>query len=100
MSVNGSVSGSASKILVLSVGNVGISPGISVFFGQAKVNDINKVPSFPCNQQHKLTPVSKLYSIYLFKLTKTHEKVVWFDISVNEVFRMDIFNSAYKLVSK
>lgn len=70
--VYGSVTGSAGQVLVLAVGDVLVRTGIAVFFGQAKVNDVNQVAL----------------------LAQTHQEVVWLHISVDEVLGVDVFNAA------
>ena len=49
-----------------------VSASVTVLFGQAKVNDIDKVAL----------------------LAKSHEEVVGFDITMDEVLGVDKFNSA------
>lgn len=41
------------------------------------------------------------YVIYLVTaFTDTHEKVIWFNVSMNEILVVEIFNSAYHLERK
>ena len=72
MSINTGISSCACKIFIFSVWNVLVSLLISILFSQAKVNDVHKIPFLP----------------------KTHQKVVWFDITMDEVLRVNIFQSA------
>lgn len=72
MCVDGHVSGGTSQALVLPVWNVFFSFGVDVFFGQAKVNDVDDV--------------------VLFVPLPPDEKVFRFDVSVDEVFRMHILH--------
>ena len=41
--VDGSVAGSASQVFVFPVRDVLVTPGVPVFLGQAKVNDVDEV---------------------------------------------------------
>ena len=49
-----------------------MSPWISVFFGKSKVNNIHQTAL----------------------LSKSHQKIVWFDVPMYEVFTMHILYSA------
>ncbi len=69
MGIDTSISGSSCEILVFSVCDVLVRACISILLSQAKVNNVNKISFLP----------------------KTHQEVVRLYISVNEVFRMDIF---------
>ncbi len=69
MRINTRVPGRSGQILVLLVRNVEMSPRISVLFSESKVNHIDLISAAP----------------------KTHEKVVWLDVSVEKVFRMNEF---------
>ncbi len=71
MSVDGSVACCAGEILVFPVGDVLVGSSVPILLGQAKVNDIDKVAL----------------------LAQTHQKVVWFHITVDKVFRVNVFNS-------
>ena len=68
MGVDGGVPSCAGEILVLAVGDVEMGLGVAVFFGEPKVDDIDLV-----------TP-----------LADAHEEVVWLDVAVNEVARVDV----------
>ena len=72
MCVDTSVSGSASEILILSVWYVLMCSCISILFCQTKINNVHKVSFLP----------------------KTHEEVVWFNISMDKVFWMNVLYSA------
>ena len=78
MSVDAGVSGSASEILVLSVWYMLVCTGITVFFSQTKVNYVHKVAFFP----------------------KAHKEIIWFHISVDEVFWVNVLYSAYLFEKK
>lgn len=70
--VDGHVSGSTGQALMLPVWNVFFCLWVDVFFGQAKVNDVDDV--------------------VLFVPLPADEKVLRFDVSVNEVFRVHILH--------
>ena len=65
------VSGSAGEILVLPVGDMEVSFGVAEFLCEAKINYIDLVSA----------------------RAKAHQEVVWFDIAMNEVARVDIFDA-------
>lgn len=71
VSVDGSVTSSTSQVLVLSVRNMEVGLRIAEFLCQTEINDIDLV-----------TPLSD-----------THQEVIGFDISVDEVAGVDIFNA-------
>jgi hypothetical protein len=62
MGVDGGVTGSASQVLVLPIGDMKVGLGITVLLCQTKVNDINLIPT----------------------LTNAHEEVIGLDITVDE----------------
>ena len=70
MCVDTGVACSSSEILIFSVGDVLVRANISVFLCQPKVNDVNKVSFF----------------------AEPHQEVVWLDISMDEIFRMNELN--------
>jgi hypothetical protein len=69
--VDGGVAGGAGEILVFAVGDVEVGFGVAVFFGETKVDDVDLVAAF----------------------ADAHEEVVGFDVSVDEGFGMDVFDS-------
>jgi hypothetical protein len=73
MCVDARISRSSSKILILFVWYMLVGPGITIFLGQPKVNYVHKIAF----------------------LAKAHKKVVWFDVTMNEVLGVYVFNSAY-----
>lgn len=73
MCIDGHISSSASQALMLPVWNVFFGLGVDVFFGQAKVNDVDDV--------------------FLFIPLPSDEKVLRFDISIDEVFRVHVLHS-------
>ena len=75
MCIDGHISGSASQALMLPVWNVFFGLGVDVFFGQAKVNDVDNV--------------------FLFIPLPPNEKVFRFYISIDEIFRVHILHSRY-----
>lgn len=72
MSVDGGVSCSSSQVLVLAVRDVLVSAGVAVFFGQAKVDDVDQVALF----------------------AQPHQKVVRLHISVDEVLGVNVLYAA------
>ncbi len=72
MSVDRSISGSPSEVLVFSVRDVLVSSCIAILLGQTKVNYVDQI-SF---------------------LSQTHQEVVRLHVSVNEVLGMDVLNPA------
>ena len=72
MCVDGGVACRASQVLVLSVRDVLVRAGITVFLGQAKVNDVHQVAL----------------------LAEPHEEVVRLDIPMDEVLGVDVLNAA------
>jgi hypothetical protein len=73
--VDTGISGGAREVLVLSVGNVLFGSRVSVLLGQTKINDEQLVAVSP----------------------DAHEKVVWLNVSMNEVLVVDKLNSPYHL---
>lgn len=78
MGVDRGITGSASKVLVLSVRDVEVSLGISVLLGKAEVNNIDLVAT----------------------LADAHEEVVGLDIAVNERLGVDVLNAGDELIGK
>lgn len=72
MCVDGHISSSPRQALMLSVWNVFFGLGVDVFFGQAKVNDVDYM--------------------FFFVPLSSDEKVFRFYISVDEVFRVHILH--------
>jgi hypothetical protein len=75
--VDGSVSGSACQMLVFSVHNVYVRLRVPVSFCQTKVDDVHNVGT----------------------TAQSHEKVVGFNITMNERLGMDVLNSQQGLIS-
>jgi hypothetical protein len=78
MSIDRSVPSGTSQVLVLPVGDMQVSLGVSVLFGETEINDINLIASFP----------------------NTHEEIVGLDISVDKVSRVNVFDSRDELVGE
>ena len=76
MSVNGGISGSPSQVLVLPVRNVLPGLVVSVLLGQTKVNEEE----------------------FITVTSDSHQEVVWFDVSVDEVLVVDKLNPTNHLV--
>lgn len=66
------------EVLVLTVGDVEVSLGVTVLLGETKVDDIDLVAA----------------------LTDTHEEVVGFDITVDEGLGMDVLDARDELVGE
>jgi len=78
VSVNGGVTGSAGKILVLPVGNVEVSLRVSILLGKTEIDHVDLVATF----------------------SDPHQEVVWLDVAVNEVARVYVLDARYQLISK
>lgn len=76
--VDTGVTGSSGKVLVLTVGDVEVSLGVTVFLGKTKVNYVDLVST----------------------LANAHQEVVGLDITVDEGFGMDVLDAGYKLVGQ
>lgn len=76
--VDRGVSGSTGQVLVLSVGDVQVGLGVPVLLGQTEVDDVDLVSS----------------------LANTHQEVVWLDVSVDEVSRVNVLDSRDELISE
>lgn len=72
MGVDGGVAGGACEVLILAVGDVLVRSGVTVFLGQAKVDDVDQVAL----------------------LAQPHQEVVWLHVSVDEVLGVDVFDAA------
>ena len=70
VSVDRRVTDSAGKILVLPVGDVEMSLGVTELLCEAKINDVDMAPT----------------------LADAHQEVIWLDIAMNEVARVDVLN--------
>lgn len=77
MSVDGSVSGGSGEVLALSVRDV-LSVSLNVSFGESKVQNENFVGSF----------------------IQSDTKVIWLDVSVNEISVVNILNSLDHLIDQ
>lgn len=78
MRVDRGVTSGTRQVLVLSVGNVQVRLGVTVLFGQAKVDNIDLVAS----------------------LADTHQEIVGLDIAVDKVSRMYVFHARDELVGQ
>lgn len=70
--VDAGVSSGPREVLVLSIGDVLVRSRITILLCKTKINYIHKIPL----------------------LAKSHEKVVGFYVSMNEVLRVDELNSS------
>lgn len=78
VSVDTGITSGTSEVLVLTVGDVEVGLGVTVFLGQTKVNDIDLVST----------------------LANTHQEIVGLDITVDEGFGMDVLDARYELVGQ
>ena len=78
VSVDGSVTGSASQVLVLSVWDVEVRLWVTVLLGQTEINNVDLVAT----------------------LANAHQEVVWLDIAVDERLGVDVLNAGDELVGK
>lgn len=78
MGVDGRVPSGTSQVLVLSVRDMEVRLGVSVLLGQTEIDDVDLVAS----------------------LSNTHEEVVWFDVSVDEVSRVNVLDSGDELIGE
>lgn len=71
--VNGGVTSSPSQVLVLPVRDVEVSLWVSELFRETEIDDINLIST----------------------LADAHEEVVWLDVTMNEVARVDVLDARY-----
>lgn len=76
--VDRGIASGAGEVLVFTVGDVEVGLGVAIFLGQAKIDDVNLIAA----------------------LADAHEKVVRFDVAVDEGLRVDVFNAADELVGQ
>lgn len=78
MGVDTGITGGTSQVLVLSVGNVEVSLGVTVLLGKTEINDVDLVTT----------------------LADTHEEVVGLNITVDEGLGVDVLNTGNELIGK
>ena len=66
------------QVLVLAVWNVEVGLWVTVFLRETKVDHVNLVAA----------------------LSNTHQEVVWFDVTVDEGFGVNVFDPRDELISK
>ena len=76
MGIDTCITGSTGQVLILAVRDVEVGLRVTVFLSQAKINDVDLIPTLP----------------------NAHEKVVRLDITVDEGFGVDVLNARDKLV--
>jgi len=76
--VDGSVTSSSGQVLVLSVWDVQVRLGVSVFLGKTKIDDVDLVAA----------------------LSNAHQEVVRLDITMDEVSRVDVLDTRDELIGK
>ena len=98
MCVDGRVSRGSREILVLSVRDVLVAAGVAVLLGQTKVDDVDQVALLPQAPVDIDKGVYILVHIMLKVTCNSHEEVVWLDVSVDEILRVDVLDPGYQLV--
>ena len=78
MSIDASVASSAGQILVFAVRYVEMGLWVTILLGQTEVDDIDLIAS----------------------LTDAHEKVVWFDITMDKGLCVYVFDTRDELIDK
>ena len=73
MCIDTGISCSPSEVFVFSIWYMLMRSSISVLLSQTKVDNVDKIPF----------------------LAKTHQKIVWLHITMDKIFTVDIFYSAY-----
>ena len=76
--VDAGIASRASQVLILTVWDVEVSLGVTVFLGQTKVNHVDLVAP----------------------LADTHEEVVGLDITMDEGLGVDVFNTGNELIGE
>ena len=71
MGIDTGITGGSCQVLVLPVGNVEMTLGVTVLLGQTKVNHVHLVAAF----------------------SDAHQEVIGLDIAVNKVLGVDVFNA-------
>lgn len=70
MGVDGGIAGGSGEVLILAVGDMLVRSGVTVFFGQAEVDDVDQVSL----------------------LAEPHKEVIRLYVSVDEVLGVYVFN--------
>lgn len=78
MRIDAGVSSSASEVFVFSVGNVEVGAWVTIFLGQSVIDDVHQIPL----------------------ASQPHQKVVGFDVAVEEILGVNIFDARNQLVGK
>ena len=78
VSVNGSIPGSPSQVLILTVWDMEVSLGVTVLLCKTEINDIDLVAP----------------------LANAHKEVIWLDITVNEGLGVNVLNPGDELVGQ
>ena len=78
MGVDAGISGSASQVLVLTVGDVEVGLWVSVLLGKTKIDDIDLITT----------------------LANSHQEVVRLDVSVDERLGVNVLNTGDELVGE
>lgn len=78
MRVDARIPSGTRQVLVLTVGDVEMSLGVTIFLGQAKIDNIDLVSP----------------------LANTHEKVIGLDVAVDEGLGVDVFDPRDQLIGQ
>lgn len=78
MGVDTGIPGSTSQVLILAVRDVEVGLGVTVFLREAKIDDVNLVPT----------------------LSNAHQEVVRFDVTMDEGLGVDVLDARYQLVGQ
>lgn len=78
MSVDTGITSRTGQVLVLTIGDVEMGLGVTVFLGQTEIDDIDLIAS----------------------LANTHQEVVGFDVTMDEGLGMDVFDPGNELIGQ
>lgn len=100
MGVDGSIASSSGQVFIFSIRNVEASARIAILLRKTVI--YQKQLNMPNQELKTLKSCQTLfYNVYLVTVTaNTHEEVIGFDIAMDEVFRVNIFNSTDHLISQ
>jgi hypothetical protein len=71
MGIDGSVTSGTGQVLVLAIRDVQVRLGVSVLLGESKINDVDLVAS----------------------LANAHQEIVGFNVSMDEIARMNVLDA-------
>ena len=102
MGINGGVASCAGKVFILAISNMKTSARITVFFSETVINkeQLNGWYKKKTEFQWFLQIHFKKRKYLVTMTTNAHQKIIRFDVPVNEVFWMDVLYAANHLISK